>query len=262
MTKIISVSMNKGGTGKTTVVTNLAAISAEEGNKVLIVDTDGQSNISLTYGLDQTALEASVYEVMLGEVSASEAIVNLAENLDILPSSALMDQIEFDVLLDRKKYPRPFQLLKNSLKPFIKDYDVIYIDCPPSIGLVTGNALALADSVIIPLQPELYAVQGLISMLSGIERVRETQNPDLEVGGIIANLVDSRTNLHNQFLAETKVFAEGEEIRLFDSHIPKSIAPSNSIAYESKPIVVTNKSHNVSKAFNALYGELKEADLV
>lgn len=261
--KIIGACNLKGGVGKTSLVTNIASLVSKK-NKVLIIDMDGQSNIAMSFGLSPFNVEKSIYEVMLGQIPIQSAIVSVHKNIDILPSNELINQVEFEVLMNIKKYPHPFQLLKNACQPImeLELYDYIFIDCPPSIGLVTGNVLAFADSVLIPMVPELYATQGLVSMLNGVERIRATQNPDLKIAGIVGMMVDSRTSLHNQLMQQARIFAHERGIRFYDNFISKSVVFANAVAYEAKPAALTDRKHKVVDQYKALFKEMQAQGVI
>ena len=261
MGKVIAIANNKGGTGKTSLATNLAALLAKK-HKVLIIDADGQSNVAMSFGLSPFNVQDSIFEVMLGRIPAQSAIVSVHKNIDILPSNEKINQIEFEVLLNIERYPNPFRLLLEATEQIISVYDYIIVDCPPSIGLVTGNVLTMANTVLIPMQPELYATQGLISMLNGIYRIQNTQNENLEIAGVVGMMVDSRTSLHMQLLQQAKIFCHERGIRFYDSFISKSVIFSNAVAYDAKPATLTDRKHKVVEQYKALFRELQKQGVV
>lgn len=256
---VISVATNKGGVGKTSLITNLACVVAKEnkGKRVLIVDVDGQSNCALAFSINPADIEHSIYDVMMGKKSAKEVIMKSDKNIDLLPSNDEMDFLEFDVLPNLEEIGNPFRLLADRFKDVLEEYDYIFIDTPPSIGLVTGNVLAVSDHVLIPLMPELYAVRGFLRMINVIKQIKEDENPQLNISGIIPMMVDSRTTLHSQMLQESRRICYEKELPMFETVIPKSIQFSNSTAYEGKPAVLTYPKHKVVKAYYRLYQEFK-----
>jgi len=257
MATVISVATNKGGVGKTSLITNLASVVAKEtGKKVLIIDADGQSNCALAFNINPKGIEDSIYDVLIGKKRAKEVIINAEENIDLLPSNDEMDFLEFDVLPNLKKMGNPFRLLVNKLEEVQKEYDYIFIDTPPSIGLVTGNVLTASDHVLIPLMPELYAVRGFLRMISIINQIKEDENKQLEISGVIPMMVDTRTTLHSQMLQEARKICYEKGLPMLETVIPRSIQFSNSTAYDGKPAVLLHAKHKIVKAYYDLYEEL------
>lgn len=238
MKKIISVLANKGGVGKTSITTNIAAVLAERGYKTLIIDTDAQNNVSKTFGVPlQTK---TIHGVLTGLYGASEAVLEVAENLYVLPSGKEMSFLEFDVLTKLKKYPKPFDLLKEAIELIQNEYDYIIIDTPPALGLIAGNVLALSNSVIIPFVPEPYAVDGLKRVVESVRDFKQQLNPALEIEGIIGMMIDKRTQLHKALLAQAEGYCVGEGLRVFKQRVFKSIKYPNAVAFERKPLVMVD----------------------
>ena len=201
MGKIISLANQKGGVGKTTTTINLAASLAVMEKKVLIVDADPQANASSGLGLDIKKLKSSIYECLIDNIDVRTAICDTElENLKIIPShiDLVGAEIEMLNLPDREK------ILKNVLEQVKDDFDYIFIDCSPSLGLITLNALTAADSVIIPVQCEYYALEGISKLLNTIKIVKSKLNADLEIEGVLLTMYDSRTRLNNQVMEEVK----------------------------------------------------------
>lgn len=261
MTKVIAIAMNKGGVGKTSLVTNLAAAIAStySGKKALIIDTDGQGNSSIAFGKNPQEFEHTIYDVFLGEIPIRDAIVPIAEGLDLIPANQDMNLLEFDVLMHMDKYPSPFLLLKNNLATIKDQYDYILVDSPPSMGLISGNVLAAADSVIIPFVPELFAVQGLIRVIETMDEFIQRTNSNLKLSGIVGMMVDSRTILHSEMLQKARQYCLKRDLKMFETIIPKSIRFANSTAYEGKPAVWTDKSNPIVSAYFELLDEVMKS---
>lgn len=261
MGKIIAVSTNKGGSGKTSLVTNLAgALAQAKGKKVLIIDTDGQGNTSLAFGLNPNELKRTIYDVLMGSCSPEEAIVSVGSGVDILPSNSDMDFFDIEVLTNTERLDNPFYLLKSALKTIADNYDYVFIDTPPSLGLIAGNVMTYAETVIIPFQPELFAVRGLVRLVETVNDFKSAHNPKLSVLGVVGMMVDARTGLHKEMLQQAKMYCEDKSIRLFDTVIPKSIKFASATAYAGKPAVWVEKSHLLVHAYYDLLNELLEGD--
>jgi chromosome partitioning protein len=263
MAKIIAVSTNKGGVLKTSITTNLAGLFAKEGKKVLIVDTDNQGNSALTFGADADELEKTTYDVLVNGIHPSEAIINLYENIDLLPSNDDMSMFEFDVLLNADKYENVFMLLKNALEKIKDQYDVILIDSPPNLGLNTGNVLTAAEQVLIPFQPETYSMRSLMKILDVIQKFKESYNPNLQVLGVVATLVRSYTTLHSDVMKQSRQYTQELGIKMFDVVIPHSVKGAATVYDEALPTVLSLKSnhsdyHKLVAAYEELYKEIKE----
>lgn len=201
MGKIIAIANQKGGVGKTTTTVNLAAALGVLEQKVLLVDADPQANATSGLGIEVEQVEFGTYQVLEHAVSAREAIIQTSSpNVDIIPAHIDLVAIEIELVdRDRREY-----MLKEALKEIKDDYDYIVIDCAPSLGLITVNALTTADSVIIPIQCEYYALEGLGKLLNTIKSIQKIHNPDLDIEGLLLTMYDSRLRLSNQVVAEVK----------------------------------------------------------
>lgn len=201
MGKIIAIANQKGGVGKTTTTVNLAAALGVLEQKVLLVDADPQANATSGLGIEVEKVEVGTYQVLEHAVPAKKAIVKTASpNVDIIPAHIDLVAIEIELVdRDRREY-----MLKEALKEVQNDYDYIVIDCAPSLGLITVNALTTADSVIIPIQCEYYALEGLGKLLNTIKSIQQIHNPDLDIEGLLLTMYDSRLRLSNQVVAEVK----------------------------------------------------------
>jgi len=226
MGKIIAVSNQKGGVGKTTTSVNLASALAALGKKVLLVDIDPQGNSCSGLGTRVGEEQASMYDILLEEADPSEIILQSAPNLDLIPVNA---DLSGAAVMMTQLPEREFRLRK-ALRPLAARYDYCIIDCPPSLDLLTINGLAAADSVLIPIQCEYYALEGMVKLMKTIELVQNSLNPDLTLEGVLLTMYDSRTNLSNQVVEEvTTYFKE----KVFQTIIPRAVkiseAPSHGL---------------------------------
>lgn len=251
MGKIIAFSNQKGGVGKTTTCVNMAAYLAQKGKKCLIVDLDPQGNATTGLGFPKCDVKNSTYNVLIDEMPLGEAVVRTQiENLDILPSNIDLAgaEVELVYIKDRE------HVLKKVLEQARGCYDYITIDCPPSLGLLTINALAAADSVIIPIQSEYYALEGLSQLMNTIKLVIKHLNPSLKVEGVVLTMKDNRATISRQISEEIKNFF-GKKV--YDTVIPRNIrlaeAPSHGV-----PIMLHDTKCSGAKAYLALTEEFLE----
>ncbi len=228
MGRVMAVFNQKGGVGKTTSVINLAAALGKLTKKVLIVDIDPQGNATSGLGIDKNSLQSSVYDVMINQVDIRNIIYSTsAENVDIVPSNVELAGAEIELIEveDREL------VLKNSLMEIKDTYDFILIDCPPSLGLLSINGLAASDSVIIPIQCEYYALEGVSQLMETIMLVKRGLNPQLEIEGVILSMFDGRTNLSIQVVDEVKKYFKG---KVYTTIIPRNVrlaeAPSHGLS--------------------------------
>jgi chromosome partitioning protein len=229
MGKIISISNQKGGVGKTTTSINLSAILAKEGYKVLLIDNDPQGNAGSGLGMEIHELTNTSYEVLINEISANEAIHRTdIENLGIIPSNINLSGAEIDLMTVEDKEFR----LKNSLQSIRNRFDFIIIDCPPSLGVLTMNALAASDSVIITLQTEYFALEGLSQLMKIISLVQNNLNSSLELEGVLLTMFDKRTNLSNQVANDVREYFKE---KVFKTEIPRNIKLGEAPSF-GKPI--------------------------
>ena len=224
-TKILAIINQKGGVGKSTTAVNLAAALGAMGKEVLLVDLDPQGNATSGYGIDKRALDGCVYNVLLGETPVEEVILScVAEGVDILPSTISLAGAEVELVNEMARENR----LKNALGSLRGRYDYILIDCPPSLGLLTINALVAADKLLVPIQCEFYALEGVTKLLDSMKRVKSILNPSLDIFGIVLTMYDSRTNLANQVVNEVRSFF-GDAV--FETLIPRTVKLSEAPSY-------------------------------
>lgn len=226
MGKAIAIFNQKGGVGKTTTNINLAACLALKGKKVLVLDIDPQGNTTSGLGIAKKGLEDTVYNVLVdADYDIREAVIHTdVKNLDIIPASVDLAgaEVELVQIEGREK------VLKNSLDKIKKDYDYMFIDCPPSLGLLTINSLAAVDSVLIPIQCEFYALEGVSQLVSTIDLVKKSLNPHLEVQGVILSMFDGRTNLSAQVVQEVKRYFGG---KVYSTVIPRNVRLAEAPSY-------------------------------
>ena len=251
MAKIISVANQKGGVGKTTTAVNLASCIAEQGKKVLIVDTDPQGNATTGLGIDKEKLSGTVYDILVNGMTAKEVIAKTKYfDLDIIASDISLSGAEIELVGISK---REFQL-KEALKEVRDEYDFIIIDCPPSLGLVTINALTATDTVLIPIQCEFYALEGVMQLTNTINLVKKALNPDLDIEGVVMTMFDGRTNLSIQVVDEVKKYF-GKKV--YRSVIPRNVRLSEAPSF-GEPINVFDRTATGAVAYTSLAKEVIE----
>ncbi len=249
MGKIIAVTNQKGGVGKTTTSVNLAASLVATQRKVLLVDIDPQGNATMGSGVNKHAVELSSYHVLMEEATVAEAVVATGEaGYDLLPSNADLTAAEVELL----QQPRRERRLRDALVEIIGDYDYILIDCPPSLNMLTLNALVASQAVMIPMQCEYYALEGLTALVNTIEEVRSSLNPYLKIEGLLRTMYDPRNRLSGDV---TKQLNEHFGDKLYRTVIPRNVrlaeAPSHGL-----PALMYDKSSRGAQAYLALAGEM------
>lgn len=248
MARIIAVTNQKGGVGKTTTVVNLAAYLAKNGRRLLVVDADPQGNATSGLGADKTNLRTSLYEVLVDGANPMGAILTVTKfGFALIPSNANLAGAEIQLVsADNREFH-----LKNALENL--DYDYILIDCPPSLGLLTVNALVAAHDVLIPVQTEYYAMEGLSQLLSVIQQVREGLNPGLNLLGLVMTMFDSRTSLAPQIRTELSQHFGG---KLFETMIPRNVRLAEAPSF-GKTIAEHDRWSKGARAYKALAKEFE-----
>ncbi len=248
MGKIISVTNQKGGVGKTTTCVNLASYVADAGKKVLLIDIDPQGNACASLGVEVEKGKNSIYEVLLGEIQTKDAIYkSVVKNLDVLPSTVDLAGAEVDlVYVDNRE-----NVLKEALKDIKNTYDFIFIDCPPSLGLLTVNALTATDTIIIPIQCEYFPLVGLGQLMNTVRLIKKHLNPNIEIEGVLLTMKDNRSNLVAQVADEIKKYFE---TKVYDTYIPRNIRLAESPSH-AKPILLYDNKSKGAVAYKALCEE-------
>lgn len=251
MGKIIAVANQKGGVGKTTTAVNLACGLALEGKRVLLVDGDAQGNATSGLGMDRKTIQKCLYNVLIENVPVTTVIMSTSiPNLSLVPVTIQMAGAEVELASVEKRETR----LKEALVDIIHKYDYILIDCPPSLGLVTVNALTAAGSVLIPIQCEYYALEGLSQLMHSIYLVRKKLNPDLKVEGIVLTMFDGRTNLSIQVVDEVKTHFKRQ---VYSTIIPRNVRLSEAPSY-GKPIMLYDPKSKGAEVYRDLAKEVLE----
>ena len=225
MGRIIAIANQKGGVGKTTTAINLSSSLASMDKKVLSLDMDPQGNMTSGLGVDKDGVEKTVYDLIIGNAGVEECIYrNALENIDVLPSNIDLSAAEIELIgVENKEY-----ILKNEIDKVKDDYDFIIIDCPPALSMLTINAMTTADSVIVPIQCEYYALEGLSQLIHTIELVKERLNPDLEIEGVVFTMYDARTNLSLQVVENVK---DNLNQNIYKTIIPRNIRLAEAPSY-------------------------------
>ena len=248
-TKILAIINQKGGVGKSTTAVNLAAALGAMNKEVLLVDLDPQGNATSGYGIDKRELDGCVYDALLGETPVEEVILAcVGKGVDVLPSTINLAGAEVELVNEMARENR----LKSASGSLRGRYDYILIDCPPSLGLLTINALVAADKLLVPIQCEFYALEGVTKLLDSMNRVKKMLNPSLDIFGIVMTMYDSRTNLSNQVVNEVRSFF-GKTV--FETMIPRTVKLSEAPSY-GQPIIEYAPDNKGTEAYNELAREV------
>lgn len=248
MAKTVSVLNQKGGVGKTTTAVNLSAAIGARGKKLLLVDIDPQGNSTSGYGINKREIKNSSYELLTGEIKASEAIIHTEfEGIDIIPANMNLAGAELEII-DMKNRE---SILKNALAEVWDNYDYIFLDCPPSLGLITLNALTASDTFLVPIQCEYYALEGLSQLMATARKIKRMYNPYLDIEGVLLTMYDGRLNLTQQVVTEVKRFFPK---KVYSTTIPRNVRLSEAPSF-GQPIMYFDKNSKGSIAYAALCDE-------
>ena len=253
MSRVIAIANQKGGVGKTTTSINLSACLAEKGKKVLLIDMDSQGNTTSGFGFGKNELDKTVYEVLREEVSIEEAIIPVEEcfeNLFLIPANRNLAGAEIELVTrENMQY-----ILKKQLEPIKDNYDFIIIDCPPALGMLTVNAMTASDSVLVPIQCEFYALDGLSQLIYTIELIQDSLNPDLYIEGVVFTMYDARTNLSLQVVENVK---DNLKQTIYKTIIPRNVRLAEAPSY-GLPINLYDKRSSGTEAYRMLADEVIE----
>ena len=248
MAKTVSVINQKGGVGKTTTAVNLSAAVGALGKKVLLVDIDPQGNSTSGYGINKREIENSTYDMLINGVKASDVLVKTRfENVDILPSDMNLAGAEVEMIALEKRE----SVIKMALAQIWEQYDYVFLDCPPSLGLITVNALCASDTFLVPIQCEYYALEGLAQLMATVRQIKRLYNPQLELEGVLLTMFDGRLNLTNQVVDEVKKFFPK---KVYSTSIPRNVRLSEAPSY-GEPIMYYDRASKGAVAYAALAEE-------
>ena len=249
MGRIIAIANQKGGVGKTTTAINLSACLADKGKKVLAVDMDPQGNMTSGLGLDKEFLEKTVYDMIIGESDIEEVLQKeTMENLDVLPTNIDLSAAEIELIdVENKEF-----IVRNSIQKIRDNYDFVIIDCPPSLSMLTINAMTTADSVLVPIQCEYYALEGLSQLIHTVELVKDRLNPDLEIEGVVFTMYDARTNLSLQVVENVK---DNLQQNIYKTIIPRNVRLAEAPSY-GQPITIYDSRSAGAESYRLLAEEV------
>lgn len=249
MGRIIAIANQKGGVGKTTTAINLSSCLAEKGKRVLSVDMDPQGNMTSGLGMEKGSVDKTIYDLIIGEVNVEDVIVkDLIENLDIIPTSIDLSAAEIELIdVEDKEF-----ILRNAIHQVKDKYDFIIIDCPPSLSMLTINAMTTADSVLVPIQCEYYALEGLSQLIHTVELVKDRLNPNLEIEGVVFTMYDARTNLSLQVVENVK---DNLRQNIYKTIIPRNIRLAEAPSY-GMPINLYDSRSTGAESYRRLADEV------
>ncbi len=254
MAKIISIVNQKGGVGKTTSAVNLAAALGALGKRVLLVDIDPQGNTTSGYGISRKNLAATSYEILIGSATAASAVIRTKfQGVDIIPSNINLAGAELELAVIEKREA----VLKNALAPLQANYDFIFFDCPPSLGLITLNALTASDSFLVPIQCEYYALEGLSQLMATVRTIKRLYNPLIELEGVLLTMYDGRLNLTQQVVTEVKNFFPK---KVYATVIPRNVRLSEAPSF-GEPVIYYDRGSRGSESYMLLAEEFLRMQL-
>ena len=251
MENVFAITNQKGGVGKTTTAVNLAASIASCGHPTLLIDLDPQGNATSGVGIDRRYLQTSVYDVLIGEEKVEDATIKTDfKFLSLLPSNISLAGAELELIDLEHREAR----LKLALASAKKNYEYIFIDCPPSLGLITTNALCMSDGIIVPMQCEYYALEGLSQLMNTVRRIKRQYNEELDLFGVVMTMCDMRLNLTGQVISEVKKYFPG---KVFETTVPRGVRLSEAPSF-GKPVMYFDKNCKGAKSYMALSKEIMD----
>lgn len=253
MSRIIAIFNQKGGVGKTTTNVNLSACIAQMGKKICVIDIDPQGNTTSGFGINKNQLKYSIYDVIVNEIQLEKSIIPTKyENLHIVPSSVQLAGAEIELANIKN---REIQL-RESINSIKDKYDYVFVDCPPSLGLLTINSLAAVDSVLIPIQCEYYALEGVSQLMNTIQLVKKNLNPNLEIQGVVLSMFDGRTNLSIQVVDEVKTYFKG---KVYSTIIPRNVRLAEAPSF-GQPVIYYDEKSKGAEAYRELAEEFLDLE--